>query len=388
MSPQVCGRAANCRGRTMANFDPNAVTGLIGLWDFRNGAETADTGLDDGIAQNGHFDGHGTPGSASGDRAHFDGSQWFDVNGDNGGPAESAFDLSRGTIETQFTQDVHVGSSPDTIVNRGEFNDMAHEGWFGIQVTHDGKVIVQHCPIGPNGTVIDAYIDTPAHFFSPGDTVNVKYSWDAATGASAKIVNTTTGATFEETVNIVGLTLDIGDNDDEIFTFGAREVDDGHYNEKFDGSIDYVAVYKNNAPDAVDDTATFTADETTGFYDSLNLLDNDSDTDGDTLTVTAVNGAPVPAGGAFFHLPDGGIVYVNSDGRVDFGANGDFDTLAPGTSATTGFTYTISDGKGGTDTATATFTVESTNTVSFPDGVVDGEASGETMVLVLIVTEN
>ena len=53
----------------MANFDPNSVNNLIGLWDFIRGNETADTGLDDGIAQNGNsIDGNGVAPSYSGDR--------------------------------------------------------------------------------------------------------------------------------------------------------------------------------------------------------------------------------------------------------------------------------------------------------------------------------
>jgi hypothetical protein len=89
----------------MPNFDPNSVNNLVGLWDFIAGNETADTGLDDGVAQNGHFHGNAF---ASGDQAHFDGhGDYFDVSGN-----DDPFDLSKGTIEIQFTQDAHVGFSP------------------------------------------------------------------------------------------------------------------------------------------------------------------------------------------------------------------------------------------------------------------------------------
>ena len=89
----------------MPDFDPNSVNNLVGLWDFIAGNETADTGLDDGIAQNGHFHGNAF---ASGDQAHFDGrGDYFDVSGN-----DDSFDLAKGTIEIQFTQDAHVGFSP------------------------------------------------------------------------------------------------------------------------------------------------------------------------------------------------------------------------------------------------------------------------------------
>ncbi len=260
----------------MTNFsnDPFAQN-LVGLWDFLDGGKTADTGLADGIAQNGHLAGNA---NISHGQLHTDGhGDYFDVSG-----ADHPFDLDTGTIAVKFTQDAHVGSSPDVIVNRGESDDMDHEGWFGIKVTEDGKVLVQHCPIGPGGTRIDAFIDTPAHFFSPGDTVEVVYSWDAATGSTAKIVNTTTGNTYEDSVQTVGLTMDIGDNDDENFTFGAREYDDGCYDQFFDGKIDYVALYDVdtlNPPETPVDYEPTSRDDLVSLWE---MSENGADTALDT----------------------------------------------------------------------------------------------------------
>ncbi|MEL7256105.1 MAG: Hint domain-containing protein, partial [Pseudomonadota bacterium] len=262
------------------------MTGLVGLWEFANGNTNGDTGLDDGLAQDGTFE---NGASATGGRAVFDGdNDRFDVEGDNGGPLESEFDLGRGILETQFTTNPGEALSNATIVNRGEFGDMDTEGWFGIRVTGDGKVIVQHCPIGPAGTRIDAFLDTPPNFFSAGDTINVKYEWDETTGATTTITNVTTGDTFTESKAMTGLTLDIGDNDDEIFTFGAREASDGQYDQNFDGTIDYVAVYDSIEPadpDGVVDGEAFDEVMELGYDDANAPTDGGGDmiTNGDDV---------------------------------------------------------------------------------------------------------
>ena len=220
----------------MTNFtDTTNISHLVGLWDFRKGATDKDTGLADGIAQNGSFKGGA---KASGDQLVTDGhGDYFNVSG-----KDDPFDLPRGTIETQFTQHAHKGTSPDTIVNRGEEDDASKEGYFSINVTLDGKVQVFH-EVGKDDGGAKLSLATDRHFFAPGDTVNVVYSWDVATGARFTVENLTKGTSVTLTSDVTGLTMDIGDNDHENFTFGAREEDDGDFDEFFKGAIDYVAVF-------------------------------------------------------------------------------------------------------------------------------------------------
>ncbi|MEP1014385.1 MAG: Ig-like domain-containing protein [Paracoccaceae bacterium] len=225
------------------NFSNPFAQNLVGLWDFQSSESNQDTGLADGVAQNGHFEGDAF---ASGDQLITDGNRdYFDVSGD-----DDPFDLNVGTIEVQFTQDTHIGTSPDTIVNRGEYKDLADEGYFGIQVTQNGSIEVIHCLPGTESTQ-----RTEDGFSSPGDKINVVYSWDVNTGSQFTVTNLTTNETQTIASDVTGLTLDIGDNDDENFTFGSREVDDGKYDHFFNGSIDYVAIYDidvNNAPSVGD----------------------------------------------------------------------------------------------------------------------------------------
>ena len=96
--------------------------------------------------------------------------------------------------------------------------------------------------------------------------------------------------------------------------------------------------------------------KTIGSADSNRLLANDSDADGDLLSVTHINGVAI-TNGQTLNLADGSSLTIYTDGSFSFATNSAFDYLNAGQVATKSFTYTISDGKGGSDTATATMTV-------------------------------
>jgi VCBS repeat-containing protein len=131
----------------------------------------------------------------------------------------------------------------------------------------------------------------------------------------------------------------------------------------------------NDAPVAQDDAET--TDQDTVVSDSV-LVDNgngvDSDPDGDTLTVTEVNGVPGNVGSQIT-LASGALLTVNPDGTYDYDPNGQFDALGAGQSDTDSFTYTIDDGNGGTDTATVTITINGTNDAPVIGGVTTGSVT-------------
>ncbi len=95
----------------------------------------------------------------------------------------------------------------------------------------------------------------------------------------------------------------------------------------------------NDGPVAVADAAT-TAEDTAV---SIAVLTNDSDLDGDTLTVSA---ATTPAHGTAAVNPDGTITY----------------TPAANYNGADSFSYTVGDGNGGTATATVSVTVTASTT--------------------------
>jgi hypothetical protein len=99
-------------------------------------------------------------------------------------------------------------------------------------------------------------------------------------------------------------------------------------------SVSVTVLNVNAPPVAVDDTASVTQGT---LHNPINVLGNDSDPDGDPLTI--VDLSPGPNGSV---ETDGTTVYY---------------TPAAGFVGTDSFTYTISDGNGGQDTATVTVTV-------------------------------
>ncbi|MGD1809574.1 ExeM/NucH family extracellular endonuclease [Dapis sp. BLCC M126] len=110
---------------------------------------------------------------------------------------------------------------------------------------------------------------------------------------------------------------------------------------------------KNELPNAADDEVS--TDEDTSI--TGNVLTNDTDPEGDDLTVTEVNGQTADVGTEII-LASGALLTVQADGSYDYDPNGQFESLNDGNTDTDSFTYTIDDGNGGTDTATVTVTID------------------------------
>ena len=122
----------------------------------------------------------------------------------------------------------------------------------------------------------------------------------------------------------------------------------------------------NNSPVATDDTNTVTEDATLSVSATNGViqLSGNEDTDADpsdTLSVVSVDGTLVDTGGATISLTSGAQVTMNPDGSYDYDPNGKFDYLSASETAIDSFTYTISDGNGGFDTATVTITITGVN---------------------------
>ncbi|MGS1006142.1 retention module-containing protein [Achromobacter anxifer] len=116
----------------------------------------------------------------------------------------------------------------------------------------------------------------------------------------------------------------------------------------------------NPAPTAANDNGA-TDEDTTLNVDAQNgVLANDVDPDGDTLTVSQVNGATgnvgTPTAGS-----NGGTFTLNPDGSYSFNPGNAFQHLAVGQTATSSITYTVTDGQGGTSSATLTVEITGTN---------------------------
>ncbi len=105
----------------------------------------------------------------------------------------------------------------------------------------------------------------------------------------------------------------------------------------------YITGDGNASPVAADDSGTVGENGVV----NIDVLANDTDADLDTLSVTGVN-----TGGTL------GLVSINPDGTISYDPNGQFEALDAGQTATDSFTYTVSDGQGGSDQATVTVTID------------------------------
>ncbi|MFM7019817.1 MAG: beta strand repeat-containing protein, partial [Aquirufa sp.] len=108
----------------------------------------------------------------------------------------------------------------------------------------------------------------------------------------------------------------------------------------------------NDAPVATDDVATATEDSPV----SGNVLTNDSDVEGNTLSVTqfVINGTTYPAGQTAT-LAGVGTFVINANGTFTFTPEANYSGAVPTA------TYTLSDGNGATDTGDLTVNITPVN---------------------------
>lgn len=128
-------------------------------------------------------------------------------------------------------------------------------------------------------------------------------------------------------------TPNVNYNGSDSFKF---KVSDGTF-ESNESTVNITVNAVNDAPTAVNDIATVNEDANV----SIDVLANDSDEENDTLTISTVE---TPANGSA----------IIENGKVKYAPISNYN-------GNDSFTYTISDGNGGSDTATVNVTVNPTN---------------------------
>src|SRR6478735_8099624 len=109
------------------------------------------------------------------------------------------------------------------------------------------------------------------------------------------------------------------------------------------------------APDAITDNYSITEDQL--LVGSANgFLNNDSDPDGDPLSIILIDGLPFSFGTPIT-LASGAKLTINADGSFQYDQNGSFTYLSAGQTVNDIFTYTISDGRFGFDTSAVCVTI-------------------------------
>ncbi|TYC78824.1 tandem-95 repeat protein [Stappia sp. BW2] len=191
--------------------------------------------------------------------------------------------------------------------------------------------------VAPGGSVT---IDVLANDTDPnGDTltitqingVDMQPGWQTwVAGADGLVIYNTDGTlTYQPSASATGT---------KSFTY---TVSDG--NETATATVTATVAPVATAPAPTDDTAQVSS----GGSVTIDVLANDSDPNGDTLTVTQINGVDMQPGWQTWVSDADGLVVYNTDGTL---------TYEPSASAsgTKSFTYTVSDGN---ETSTATVSV-------------------------------
>jgi PKD repeat protein len=168
-------------------------------------------------------------------------------------------------------------------------------------------------------------------------TVTVLANDSDIDGGALSVASVTQGANGAVVINLdntVTYTPNANFNGSDSFSYTISDGNGGTAT----ATVNVTVTAVNDPPVAANDVATTDEDVPV----TITVLANDTDADGDTLTVT---GTTVPANGS---------VVINPDKTVTYTPNTDFN----GSDA---FTYTVSDGNGGTATATVNVTINAVN---------------------------
>ena len=248
-----------------------------------------------------------------------------------GAPAKGTAAVTSGsTTEVTYTPDADANGSDSFTYTVSDGNGGTATGTVNVTITavNDAPVAVDDTlTVDEDAAATD--LDVVANDTDiDGDTLGL-----ASVGISTKgTVAVTSGSTTDVTY-----TPDADANGSDSFTYTVSDGNGGTAT----GTVNVTITAVNDAPVAVDDALT--VDEDAAATD-LDVVANDTDADGDTLTVTAV-GAPAKGTAAVTSGSTTEVTYT-----PDADANG-----------SDSFTYTVSDGNDGTATGTVNVTITAVN---------------------------
>ncbi len=160
----------------------------------------------------------------------------------------------RGTLEIEFTPQGEI-TTPQTLLSRDSSGQ--NQGSYQIEVLPDGSILITHETEGGSTT-----FSTGPDFFTPGDTINLSYSWDqGGTGGQLVIENQTSGDTYNADVP-PSLTMDMADQSQPWIIGASQDTSDpdalNNIDEHFRGTVEFFSLsdtVDNVDPDDQDPTA-------------------------------------------------------------------------------------------------------------------------------------
>ncbi|EAQ98956.2 retention module-containing protein [Congregibacter litoralis] len=233
-----------------------------------------------------------------------------------------------GTVTFTPDADYNGPASFEYTISDGEGGTDTATVSLTVNAVNDPPVVIN--PLAPQ-TNDDADVITPVDASAAFADVDSTLTY-SATGLP-------TGLTINASTGIISGTIDNSASQVAGGVYNVTVTATDGVNPPVSESFDWTVT--NPGPTAADDAGT-TDEDTAVTFTSGDLLGNDSDPDGDDLTITSVGS------------PSNGTVVLNGDGTVTFTPDADYNGPAS-------FEYTVSDGEGGTDTATVNLTVNPVN---------------------------
>jgi VCBS repeat-containing protein len=240
-------------------------------------------------------------------------------------------------------------------------SDPRYPNWFGCGVVDAGEAVLGLNPPPPNDPPVAA-ADTAAATEDTAVDVAVLVNDTDPNGDTLSVTNATDAPHGTTSVNANGTVHYVPDanyNGGDGFSYS---ISDGHGGTA-SATVAVTVSAVNDNPVAVNDTASTSEDTPI----DVNVLGNDTDVDGDALTLTGVSGAVK------------GTATLNVNGTVHFVPTAN----ANGTGA---FQYSISDGHGGTAGASAQVTIGAVNDP--PVAVNDSATTGQGVPVTISVLAN
>ena len=166
----------------------------------------------------------------------------------------------------------------------------------------------------------------------------------------------TTGTTTATDTGTVTYTPENGFTGTDSYTYTVADDDGAESNE----ATVTIQVNEANQPPTATDDSDMTDEDTETSDEAPGVLGNDTDPDGDDLSVSQVNGSAGDVG-TEITLDSEALLTLSADGGYTYDPNDAFEDLGKGDTGSDSFTYTASDGNEGTDQATVTVTINGVN---------------------------